>query len=177
MVTAAVPAGEKPPYFEVELKKKTKTWIYAIGWAMPRLKSRFVRGIENLHCNINNPLGFRLFSCIFSFTSAWDQQRKRLISPEPKLRSPPSPYPLTLAIIFLSLFTGKQRLLFGGSGISHCPLLHLDWSHTRYPVYVQLLMYVWEWRSISLLCWSPHCARVTELKSERGKKKKEKIMM
>lgn len=109
-----------------------------------------------------------------------NQQRKRLISPEPKNKISTFSISSTsccLAIIFLSLFTGKQRLLCGGSGISHCPLLHLDWSHAHYPVYVPLLMYVWERRSISLLCWSPHCARVTELRSERQKNRKERIMM
>lgn len=128
-------------------------------------KCWFIRGIQNLQSNLNNPPG--LFFRIFSFTLVWHQQREMLISPEPKISSLPSLYPL--GFIFLRLFTGKQRLLCGGSGISHRPLLHFDRSHTHHPVYVPLLMYVWDRRSISLLCWSPRCARVTE--RQRKKKK------
>lgn len=130
-----------------------------------------------MQSNHRNPLGLSLLFCTFSFTSVRHQQRKRLISPEKICTFSISSTSCCLAIIFLSLFTGMQMLLCGDSVISHCPLLHLDWSHTYYPVYVPPLMYVWGRRSISLLCWAPHCARVTELKSERQKKKKERIMM
>lgn len=141
-----------------------------------------MHGTGNLLSYLNNHLGLCwLFWGIFSFwktfTSVWHWQRKRFISPEPKIRSLPSPPPLLLPVLLLysrNLFTGKQRLLCCGS-IRHIslPLIAFkDWNHAHYPVYVPPLMYVWERRSVSLLCWSPHCAGVTELKSERHKKKR-----
>lgn len=94
-----------------------------------------MHGIESLLSNLNNHLGSRWLFSIFSFrktfTSMWHWQRKRFISPEPKIRSPTFPISSTsscLAIILSNLFTGKQRLFCCGSGISPCPLLHLGWE-------------------------------------------------
>lgn len=138
-----------------------------------------MHGIKNLSTP-NKHLGLRWLFWIFSFrkifTSVLHWQRKRFISPEQKNKISTffiSSTSSCLAIIFSALFTDRQRLFCCGSGISHWPLLHLDWNHAHYPVYVPLLMYVCERKPPLLISPLRRSHRAEKWEAEN----KERIMM